>query len=127
VAREGNVIALPGDEFLFVAEACSGITSIVTLLPIALLLAHLVLRSLARQALLVAAVVPVAMLLNLVRVVATTLAARAWGAQAVTEGAVHDAAGLLTVVGSCLLLVAAGLALRGREGEAPRPSVTQPG
>jgi exosortase len=122
VAREGNVIALPGDEFLFVAEACSGITSIVTLLPIAVLLAHLVLRGLPRQVLLVAAVIPVAMLLNLVRVVATTLAARAWGAQAVTEGAVHDAAGLLTVVASCLLLVGAALTLRGREAEAlPSP------
>ena len=40
VLREGNVMELPGGETLFVDVACSGITSIVTLFPLAVFLAY---------------------------------------------------------------------------------------
>src|SRR4029453_17385315 len=68
VAREGNVIQLPTGDSLFVAEAGSGVPSVITLAPLGVLLAYLTLRGTAARALLVAAVVPLAMLGNLARV-----------------------------------------------------------
>ena len=112
VFREGNVIELPGGESLFVAEACSGITSIVTLLPLAVILAYYSERSLARRAVLVAAVVPLAMLGNLSRVVVTVLMARSYGVEVATSGFLHESAGLLTYVLGCLALLAIGMLMR---------------
>jgi len=112
VAREGNVLLLPGQVSLFVAEACSGITSIVTLTPLAVVLAHLTERTLGRRLVLVASVVPLAMLGNLLRVIGTVVAARAIGARPATEGPLHEAAGVLTFAFSCALLLLVGSALR---------------
>lgn len=111
VLRNGNVIELPGDVSLFVAEACSGITSVVTLLPLGVFLAYFTERTLARRLVLVAAVVPLALLGNLVRVIGTVLAAREVGAEAAT-GAAHESAGLLTYVLGCLALLGVGWLMR---------------
>jgi exosortase len=103
--REGNVIVVP-EGSLFVAEACSGITSIVALLPVAALLVFLA-PGRRRQALaLLAAVVPVAMFWNLVRVLATVAATRSVGAVRATTGSLHETAGMLTFVMGCLTLLA---------------------
>jgi exosortase len=112
VVREGNVLVLPGDVSLFVAEACSGITSIVTLAPLAVALAYLSERTLARRLVLVASVVPLAMLGNLLRVIGTVLAANAFGARPATEGPLHEAAGVLAFALSMLLLLGVGSALQ---------------
>lgn len=112
VLREGNVVLLPGDERLFVAEACSGITSIVTLLPLGVVLAWFTEKTALRRGAIVLAVVPLAMLGNLVRVLLTVVAARAYGVERVTSGAVHDVAGVLTFVLACLLLIGFGMLLR---------------
>ncbi len=112
VVREGNVIDLPGVGALFVAEACSGITSIITLTPLAVLLAYFTERSLARRLVLVAAVFPLAMLGNLVRVVGTIVAAREFGVEAATEGLFHGSTGLLTYVLGCLALLGVGALMR---------------
>jgi exosortase len=111
VAREGNVLVLPTGESLFVAEACSGVTSVITLAPLGVLLAYLSLRRPFLRAILVAAVVPLAMAGNLVRVVATVLAALRFGADVATEGPPHELLGLLTyaVAVGLLLLLGAGL------------------
>lgn len=103
--REGNVIVLP-EGSLFVAEACSGITSIVTLLPVAALLVFLTPGRRRHGLLLVASVVPVAMLWNLVRVLATVAATRSLGVVRATTGSLHETAGLLTFVMGCLTLLA---------------------
>src|SRR4029450_370053 len=65
VAREGDVVQLPAGGSRVVAEACSGVTSVITLAPLGVLLAYLTLRGTAARALLVAAVVPLAMLRTL--------------------------------------------------------------
>ncbi|MCZ6782958.1 MAG: exosortase/archaeosortase family protein [Proteobacteria bacterium] len=106
--RQGNVIQLPGGESLFVAEACSGITSIVTLVPLAFFLAYFTERTLGRRAILVAAVIPLAMAGNLIRVVGTVLASDRFGVQAATSGPVHEWAGVLTYVLGCLALLGVG-------------------
>lgn len=112
VLREGNVVLIPGGERLFVAEACSGITSIVTLLPLGVTLAWFTERTLLRRGLIVAAVIPLAMLGNLVRVLATVAAAEAFGVDRATRGPVHDSAGVATFVFACLLLIGLGALLR---------------
>jgi exosortase len=99
ILRDGNVLILPSGLSLFVAEACSGITSIVTLAPLGVLLAYLQLRGTWQRAVLVLSVVPLAMAGNLVRVVATVLLAERFGAEGVTDGPVHVMLGLLVYVG----------------------------
>ncbi|HVH05608.1 MAG TPA: exosortase/archaeosortase family protein [Myxococcota bacterium] len=111
-SREGNVLLLPSGESLFVAEACSGVTSIVTLAPLGVLLAVLTLRGPVARVLLVAAVVPLAMAGNLVRVLATVFAAMRVGAQSATDGPPHEMLGLLTYLVAVSLLLALSALLR---------------
>ena len=122
VAREGNVIVLPDGEALFVAEACSGLTSLVTLLPIAVLIAWLAPLTTVRQLALVALVAPVALGANLLRVVTTVLGARAFGVPAVTAEPAHSLLGLSVYVVGCLLLLAAARALSRAAVPRPRPT-----
>lgn len=111
-AREGNVLRLPEGDALFVAEACSGVTSVVTLAPLAVLLGYFTLRRTTARVALVLAVVPLAMAGNLARVVTTALAAERWGAERATQGLLHESAGLLTYAVACGLMLAVGAALR---------------
>jgi exosortase len=112
VLREGNVLVLPGGKSLFVAEACSGITSIVTLTPLGVTLAYFTESTWGRRLVIIVAVIPLAMLGNLIRVVMTVLAAEAYGVERVTQSALHDLAGLLTFALMCLALVAVGVLQR---------------
>jgi len=127
VLREGNVILLPGGESLFVAEACSGITSVLTLLSLSVLFAYFSERSLARRAVLVAFVVPVALVANLLRVVGTVLASRAFGVEAVIRASVHDVAGVFVYVLACLALIGVGRLMRrmkpAESGRSPESAV----
>jgi exosortase len=117
--REGNVIVLAGGAELMVAEACSGLTAILTLLPIAVLIAYLSPLSNARRVVLVALALPIAMFANLLRVVVTVLAALVWDAATVTGDPWHTLAGLLIYAVACLGLMAAERGLRPRSGAAP--------
>ena len=112
VLREGNVLVLPGGGSLFVAEACSGITSIVTLTPLGVTLAYFTESTWARRLVIVVAVLPLAMIGNLIRVIGTVLAADAYGVQRTTQSALHELAGLLTFALMCLVLVGVGPLLR---------------
>jgi exosortase len=117
--REGNVLTLPGGESLFVAEACSGVTSIITLAPLGVLLALLTLKGALARTALVLAVVPLAMAGNLVRVLATVFASMRVGAQAATEGPPHEMLGLVTYLVAVSLLLALGALLRRMESPPP--------
>jgi exosortase len=70
VRLTGNVIRLPGQE-LFVAEACSGLRSLTALVALSVLVGGLLLRSVPGRLLLLGAAIPVAVLLNGVRVFLT--------------------------------------------------------
>ena len=120
--REGNVVLLPGDRQLFVDEACSGITSVVTLLPLGALLAHLAAHGWLRRTALVLAVVPIAMLGNWLRVVGTVAAAQRFGPERVLAGPLHESAGLLTFLFACSLLLALVALLRVRPGPERAPA-----
>ncbi|MEO8622843.1 MAG: exosortase/archaeosortase family protein [bacterium] len=70
VRLTGNVIRIPGNE-LFVTEACSGLRSLTALLALAVLLGGLVLRSPITRIMLVLLAIPIAVVINGVRVFLT--------------------------------------------------------
>ena len=70
VRLTGNVIRIPGNE-LFVTEACSGLRSLTALLALAVLLGGLVLRSPITRFFLVLLAIPIAVVINGVRVFLT--------------------------------------------------------
>ena len=122
VHRDGNVVHLAGGESLFVAEACSGITSLLSLIPVGVLLARFTETVTWRRCLIVAFVVPAALLGNAVRVIATVAAAEQVGAARATSGPLHESAGLLTSVFAVLLVIAFGAALRRGLGGRAEPT-----
>jgi exosortase len=70
VLLTGNVIRLPGHE-LFVTEACSGLRSLTALLSVGVLMSALVLGTVFGRVLLVLAAIPIAIIVNGVRVFLT--------------------------------------------------------
>lgn len=70
VRLTGNVIRIPGNE-LFVTEACSGLRSLTALLSLAVLLGGLVLQKPITRVMLVALAIPIAVVINGVRVFLT--------------------------------------------------------
>src|SRR5262245_2532567 len=78
VASMGNRVLMPGHE-LFVADACSGFTSIVTMLPLSVVVAYFLSRGVWRRLLIVGSVLPLAFLGNIARVFITVaLVAQGW-------------------------------------------------
>ena len=106
VLRDGNVLELEALR-LEVAEACSGIRSLVSLLTLALVLGQLGGGSRRRMWLLALATIPIAVAANAGRVAGTGLAAHVWGA-GVAEGFLHTASAALAFT----VAVAALLALK---------------
>jgi exosortase len=102
VLREGNLIVL-SNTTLEVAEACSGIRSLVSLVTVGVAYGALVESSLPARIALVAATIPIAIVTNGLRVAGTGLAAHYVGAQA-ADGFFHTFSGWLMFVGALLLL-----------------------
>ena len=104
VAREGVVLELGGRQML-VADACSGLNSIQSLFALSLLYAWLTPpRSALRAIVLLVAVVPIAIVANIVRVAMLVLLAH-YAGDDVAQGFLHGFAGMLVfIVGLSLLL-----------------------
>jgi exosortase len=116
VVREGNVIMLPLTT-LEVADACSGIRSLISLFALAVAFAFFLKISPLRRVLLLASSVPIAISANAFRVIGTGLLAQYWGAKA-AEGFFHEFAGMAVFVMAIMLLVAFGsLLARAKKGE----------
>jgi exosortase len=107
---EGNQIVLPGHT-LFVSDACSGLTSIVTMLPIACILAWFLSRGVWRRALVVASVVPLSMAANVARIMITVRLVSVIGPEA-AQGMLHESFGIATYALGTLALVAVAKVLR---------------
>ena len=105
VLRDGNMLELVGMR-LEVAEACSGIRSLVALLAFALVIGESSGGSRLRLWLLAGATLPIAIAANAARIAATGLAAHMFGPVA-AEGLLHTTSGLLVFAVSiaALLLV----------------------
>jgi len=97
IARSGVVLTL-GQYQLLMADACSGLHSMITLGALGLFFLHLMGRvSPLHNGLLMVAIVPVALVANVVRVLALALVTYYFGERA-AQGLVHDLAGVLLFV-----------------------------
>jgi exosortase len=105
VLREGNVIELPSMK-LEVAEACSGIRSLVSLFAISVFYGYFALTSNVRRLVVILFSVPIAIAVNALRIVGTGLCVQYWD-QDKALGFFHEFSGWLMFLVSlaCLFFV----------------------
>ncbi len=129
VVREGNVLQLSTRD-LEVAEACSGIRSLVSLLMLAIVLGYFTERRTGARVLIALAAVPIAIAANAARVAGTGIASELVS-PAAAEGFFHSFSGwlLFVVAFAALLLVQRLIGWRpGRRGkELTRPAEVEVG
>jgi exosortase len=109
VLREGNIIHLPHNT-LEVAEACSGIRSLMSLLALGVIFAYFTKSKLWQRTVLVLACFPIAIVVNSLRVSATGILANYYGLS-VAEGFFHGFSGYVLFIVAFLLLLALGFLL----------------
>lgn len=110
VWREGNIIMFP-QTVLEVADACSGLRSLMSLLALSVALAFFSQKNNLRRMLLVLSAIPIAILTNMLRVIFTGFLAQYYGAAA-AEGFFHEFAGMAVFAMAMLLLLGTGAILR---------------
>jgi len=109
VLREGNVISLARTT-LEVAEACSGIRSLMSLLALGTVYAYFAESVMWKRWVIVAAAVPVAIAANAFRVAGTGVLAHYFGEDA-AQGFYHEFSGWLVFVVAFVLLLGVGIIL----------------
>jgi exosortase len=103
VYRDGNVLQLPST-MLQVADACSGLRSLISLGALGVLLAWTTPSSTAKRFTIIAAAVPIAIVMNGIRIAVTGVACETWGRE-MASGGWHTFTGWVTFVVSLWLLV----------------------
>ncbi len=101
---EGNIIHLPETK-LFVAQACSGLRSLMSLITLGIIFAYFFQRNLIERVILVASTIPIAVLVNAFRVAMTGVLTFHFGSAA-AEGAFHEFQGLITFSLAFIVLLA---------------------
>jgi exosortase len=104
VLREGNILVLANTK-LEVAEACSGIRSLVSLLTLGIMFGYFTDQRAWVRLLIAASTVPVAFVANAARVAGTGIAAHRFGPEA-AQGFFHDFSGWAVFVLAFLLMLA---------------------
>jgi exosortase A len=107
--REGNIIALV-DTTLEVADACSGIRSMISLLALSSALAYVTQRGWVKRVVLTVLAIPVALFANSIRVIGTGILAGRYGAKA-AEGFFHEFAGLVIFGVAMVILILAAFVI----------------
>jgi len=102
--REGNIIHL-ADTQLFVAEACSGLRSLMALGTLGVVFAYFFRKNPVERAVLIASTIPIAILVNSFRVALTGYLTHHYG-MAAAEGAIHQLEGFFTFGLAFALLLA---------------------
>lgn len=110
VLREGNVIILPAMA-LEVADACSGIRSLMSLATLAVIYGYLMERKTLVRILLALAALPIAVAANSLRVVGTGLLVQYWDPDK-AQGFFHEFQGWLMFVASLVMLYLLHRAIR---------------
>jgi exosortase len=108
--REGNIIHLPSYT-LEVVEACSGLRSLATLMALAALLGNLTLPGKVRPLILFVSAIPVAIAVNIVRLVLTAVGAYMISPK-VAEDFLHEVSGILVFIVALAIMMAIGGLLR---------------
>ena len=119
VLREGNVIQLSAMK-LEVAEACSGIRSLVSLFTLAIFYGYFLEKSFVRRAILALASIPIAIAANAVRIFGSGLCVQYWDPDKAI-GFFHEFSGWVIFLVSlgCLLIVHRGMLLLPAQGRRP--------
>jgi exosortase len=104
ILREGNVLIL-ANATLEVAEACSGIRSLVSLFTLGIVFGYFVDRRAWVRAVIALSAIPVAILANGLRVASAGIAAHNYGAAGV-EGLFHEFSGWVVFVVAFLMMLA---------------------
>lgn len=113
VLREGNIIQLPTMP-LEVAEACSGIRSLLSLTTLAVIYGYFLDSTTWRRVVLVLAAIPIAVAANASRILGTGLLVQYWDAEKAL-GFFHEFSGWLIFIVSVALLFATHALLRLRK------------
>ncbi len=100
---EGNIIHLAHSE-LFVAQACSGLRSLMALLTLGVVFAYFLQRGTLKRLIIVFSTIPIAIFVNAVRVALTGVLAHSYGEEA-ASGIIHDFQGLITFFLAFLVLL----------------------
>jgi exosortase len=109
--RRSGVDLFTSNVHLVVAQACSGMDSLLALLCLGALFIGLVRASLGRRLLLIALVLPIVLAANVLRVTLVLVLSGPFG-QAVAQGLLHDLLSASLFIAATMLFVSAGLALR---------------
>jgi len=109
--RRSGVDLFTSNVHLVVAQACSGMDSLLALLCLGTLFVGLVRAPLGRRLLLIALVLPIILIANVLRVTLALVLSGPLG-RAVIQGLPHDLLSAFLFVAATLLFVAAGIALR---------------
>ncbi len=105
---EGNIIHL-ADAKLFVADACSGLRSLMALLTLGVVFAYFFRRNNVERLVLIASTIPIAIFVNAMRVALTGILTHHYGEDMAT-GVIHEFQGMITFsVAFVLLLLEASL------------------
>jgi len=103
VLLEGNIIHLPSTS-LFVAEACSGLRSLMALITLGVVFAYFFRKHWLERVIIVASAIPIAILVNAIRVALTGILTAHFGQEA-AGGFVHDFQGVITFSVAFVLLL----------------------
>ena len=106
--REGSVVYMPNTEIV-IGDPCSGLRSLISLAALGLLYTYIVKASYLRKASLFLISIPIAIIANIIRTIATLLIANSYGNRIVTDGFLHKGFGLMVFI-----IAFAGLFLVGR-------------
>lgn len=108
--QEGNILMFPNIT-LEVADACSGLRSIMSLLALGAAYALVLYSKTRDRVILIFSTLPIAVFTNCLRVIATGILAQYFGAAA-AEGFFHEFAGFFVFAGAVVMFVALGSVLK---------------
>jgi exosortase len=108
--RQGNIIHLPGYS-LEVAEACSGLRSLISLLALGAVYARLTQKDLSRQIILFLSTIPIAVAANIFRVFFTAVGAYTISRE-LAEDFLHTLSGMMVFVVAFIMLFIFGAILK---------------